>query len=180
MHETSLENMALCIERHFPPQLQDGAAKIVVDVGGANVNGSYRDLFAGMNIRYIAADMTDAPGVDLLMRDPYKIPLPDNAADLVISGQMLEHCEFFWQSFVEMIRVLKPSGRLFLIAPSTGPIHRYPVDCYRFYPDAYAALAKYANCRLIECWHDRRGEFEDLVGVFAKFYDAEHFPIVGS
>ena len=30
-------------------------------------------------------------------------------------------------------------------APSRGPEHRYPNDCWRFYPDGYRALAKYAR-----------------------------------
>jgi len=70
--------------------------------------------------------------------------------------------------FSEMARVVNDSGFIFLIAPSAGPIHNYPVDCYRFYPDSYRALAKYANCYLIELWHDNRGPWNDLVGVFNK------------
>ncbi len=176
MHQTSLENMQLCIDRYFTESAVGAPPKSVVDVGGADVNGSYRQLFVGKRVRFATVDMEAAPGVDIVLPDPYKIPLPDGAADYVISGQMLEHCEFFWLSFVEMVRILKPDGYLFLIAPSTGPIHRHPVDCYRFYPDAYAALAKYANCRLVECWHDRRGEFEDLVGVFTRHYNLDDIP----
>jgi SAM-dependent methyltransferase len=96
------------------------------------------------------------------------LPLADAAIDVVLSGQMLEHCELFWLTFGEMIRVLRPDGYLFLIAPSAGPIHRYPVDCYRFYPDAYAALAKFAGCHLVTCWLDERGPWRDLVGVFRR------------
>jgi SAM-dependent methyltransferase len=101
------------------------------------------------------------------MDDPYRLPLESGSVDVVVSGQMLEHCEFFWLAFAEMMRVLKPDGLLFLIAPSAGPIHRYPVDCYRFYPDAYAALARHAGCHLVECWLDERGPWRDRVGVFA-------------
>jgi glycosyltransferase involved in cell wall biosynthesis len=81
---------------------------------------------------------------------------------------MLEHCGFFWRSFGEMSRVCSPTGMIFLIAPSAGPIHRYPVDCYRFYPDAYRALAKHAGVHLVEVFHDDRGPWADLVGVFSK------------
>lgn len=57
-------------------------------------------------------------------------------------------------------------GYLFLIAPSSGPIHAYPVDCYRFHPDGFRALAKHSGCRLIELWNGDRGPGNDLVGVF--------------
>jgi len=103
-----------------------------------------------------------------VLDDPYRLPFADGSVDIVLSGQMLEHCEFFWLTFAEMMRVLKPDGYLFLIAPSAGPIHEYPVDCYRFYPDAYRALAKHAGCHLHEVWLDERGPWRDLVGVFAK------------
>lgn len=61
-----------------------------------------------------------------------------------------------------------PDGHLFLIAPSAGPIHRYPVDCYRYYLDSYRALARFAGCHLIDLRHDERGPRNDLVGVFAR------------
>ena len=57
-----------------------------------------------------------------------------------------------------------------MIAPSRGRIHRYPVDCYRFDPDSYAALAKYTNSVLIDCWLDATSPWGDLVGVFIKEY----------
>jgi hypothetical protein len=141
---------------------------VVLDIGGANVNGSYRDVFAGPQYRYRAADISAGEGVDIVLDDPYRIPLPDASVDIVLSGQMLEHCEFFWLAFQEMVRLLKPDGFIFLIAPSAGPIHRYPVDCYRFYPDAYGALAKFSGCLLHDVWRDERGPWQDLVGVFRK------------
>ena len=140
----------------------------VLDIGGADVNGSFRSVFNDPKFRYLTADLAAGPEVSITLEDPYKLPLDDASIDLVLSGQMLEHCEFFWLSFAEMVRVLKPGGYIFLIAPSKGPIHRHPVDCYRFYPDAYRALAKYANCRLVEVWCDERGPWNDLVGVFER------------
>ncbi|WP_051955530.1 methyltransferase domain-containing protein [Beijerinckia mobilis] len=117
---------------------------------------------------YTAADIHAGPGVHIVCENPYRLPLDDRSIDIVLSGQMLEHCEFFWLVFAEMIRVLRPGGFLFLIAPSAGPQHRYPVDCYRFYPDAYRALARYANCCLLDVWMDERGPWRDLVGVFQR------------
>ncbi|WP_211369589.1 methyltransferase domain-containing protein [Pseudoxanthomonas yeongjuensis] len=141
---------------------------MVLDVGGADVNGGYRQVFADPRFRYLTVDLAEGAGVDIVLDDPYRLPLEDGSVDIVLSGQMLEHCELFWLTFAEMMRVLKPDGYLFLIAPSAGPIHRYPVDCYRFYPDAYRALAKHNNCHLLEVWLDERGPWRDLVGVFAK------------
>lgn len=168
MHASSLENMYRCHARYLPPKvLQARGEMTVLDVGGADVNGGYRQVFADPQFHYRTVDLAEGNGVDIVLEDPYRFPLEDQSVDIVLSGQMLEHCEFFWLSFAEMMRVLKPDGFLFLIAPSAGPIHRYPVDCYRFYPDAYRALAKYAGCQLLEVWLDERGPWRDLVGVFS-------------
>ena len=169
MHASSLENMYLCYERFIAPSPQFNVDKVVVvDVGGANVNGGYKDVFSASRFHFLSVDLNAGDGVDIVLDDPYRLPFDDASVDVVLSGQMLEHCEFFWLSFAEMIRVLKPGGFLFLIAPSAGPIHRYPVDCYRFYPDAYRALAKYTNCQLHDVWLDERGPWRDLVGVFSR------------
>lgn len=169
MHVTSMENMERCYRRFVEgTELEKQERSLVLDLGGADLNGSYRDLFRAPCFDYIGADIAPGEGVSLVLGSPYEIPLEDASVDIVLSGQMLEHCEFFWQSFAEMVRVLKPSGFIFLIAPSAGPEHRYPVDCYRFYPDAYRALARYAGCELVDVWRDARGPWEDLVGVFRR------------
>jgi len=168
MHASSLENMRKCHDRFMAPAGYASRAWVsILDVGGADINGNYRDVFSLPNYHYLTADIADT-GVDIRLHDPYLIPLPDDSQDIVISGQAFEHCEYFWLTFQEMVRVMKKDGFLFLIAPSAGPIHRYPVDCYRFYPDAYAGLARLANCRLEAVWLDERGPWRDLVGVFRK------------
>ena len=169
MHASSMENMARCFRRYIgDEQLSKAECLKVLDIGGANVNGSYRDIIEGYNLSYLAADIADGDGVDVHMVDPYKIPLESNSIDIVISGQAFEHVEFFWLLFEEIVRVVKDDGFIFLIAPSSGVIHRHPVDCYRFYPDSYYALAKYTNINVLEILHDERGPWRDLVGIFSK------------
>ena len=139
----------------------------VVDLGAMNVNGSYRELFAA-DTDYVGVDLEPGPGVQVVLGDVYRLPFEDDSVDLVITGQMLEHCAHFWRVFTEIARILKPEGLAFIIAPSSGPVHRYPVDCYRFYPDSYQALADWSGLRLIHSWTDERGPWHDIVGVFQK------------
>lgn len=167
MHQSSLENMQRCYDFYVAArQVAPGEKLTVVEIGSEEFNGAYRHIFSDERFAYVGCDRAPGPGVDIVLDDPYKLPLPDASADFVVSGQMLEHCEFFWLSFAEMMRVLKPDGYLFLIAPSGGPIHNYPVDCYRFYPDSFRALARYTGCQLLDLWHDDRGPWNDLVGIF--------------
>ncbi len=171
MHASSLENMQKCYERYLAGSFIAAKQVItVLDVGGNDINGSYRQIFSHPKFQYITADLSSSESVNIFLNDAYRLPLADHSIDIVISGQAFEHVEFFWLSFQEMVRVLHPDGFIFLIAPSAGPIHRYPVDCYRFYPDAYQALAKYTNCYLEAVWQDERGPWKDLVGVFRKYF----------
>ncbi|PWE18737.1 methyltransferase type 11 [Marinicauda salina] len=164
MHASSAENMERCVRWYLP---DDRNALKIADLGSQSVNGSYRELFSGADA-FVGFDLEAGPGVDVVLDSPYDIPEEDGSFDLVVSGQMLEHCAHFWRVASEIERILKPGGLAFLIAPSAGPIHRYPVDCYRFYPDAWRALADWTGMRLVHVWMDQRGPWNDLVGVFSK------------
>lgn len=159
MHPSSLDNMRRLRERYLPAAF----AGRVVEVGSADVaGGGYRDLFRPP-IEYIGTDLSPGDGVDLVLDDPHVLPFPTASADVLISGQTLEHVPQFWRLFGEMVRV----GRLvFLIVPSDGPIHRYPVDCYRFLPDSMPGLAAAFGVELVECYRDDREPWRDLVAVF--------------
>ena len=171
MHVSSYQHMEDLVNRHLSPTSRIS----VVDIGSYDVNGSYRTLFGNPDWSYTGVDLESGPGVDLVLKSPYKLPIPSGSVDLVISGQAFEHVEFFWMTWLEMIRVLKPGGMIFLIAPSRGPEHRYPQDCWRFYPDGYHALAKFGGCEMVEVSTDWEphpdpgsGPWGDTVGVFRK------------
>jgi hypothetical protein len=155
--------------------LQDRASLSVVDIGAFDVNGSYRPLFDRPGWTYTGIDLEAGPGVDVVLESPYRYPLESGSVDLVVSGQAFEHVEYFWLTWLEMLRVIPDGGMIFLIAPSRGPEHRYPQDCWRFYPDGYRALARYGGCELVEV-HTHWGphpdpdsdQWGDTVGVFRK------------
>jgi hypothetical protein len=121
--------------------------------------GAYRPLFDRPGWRYEGADIAPGPNVDVVLDDPYRWNLPDAdySYDLVISGQAFEHIQFFWLTWMEMVRVFKP-GRADLPAGAgrAGPEHRHPVDCWRFYQDGIRALGEYGDVRVLEAT-TRRG-----------------------
>jgi SAM-dependent methyltransferase len=147
----------------------------IVDLGSYDVNGSYKRIFDVNGWRYTGIDLSNGNNVDIVLDSPYRLPLATNSIDVLVSGQAFEHINFFWLTWLEIARVVKPGGLIFLIAPSRGPEHRYPVDCWRFYPDAYRSLAKYAALELLEattdwepsCYEDSSA-WGDTVGVFRK------------
>lgn len=145
----------------------------IVEIGSQDVNGSIRDHFRGHD--YIGVDFANAKGVDVVLDDPYVLPFETGSVDVLLCSSCFEHSEFFWLTFQEMMRVLKPGGLCYLNVPSNGPVHGYPVDCWRFYPDSGEALAKWATRQglptaLLESFTTAQngGQFNDYVAVFVR------------
>ncbi|MDL2321671.1 class I SAM-dependent methyltransferase [Desulfosarcina sp. OttesenSCG-928-B08] len=147
MHQSSFLRMEWFVNTWLANAGHQPAEKIsVIDIGSYDVNGSYLPLFPESRFRYTGLDMEPGPNVDIVPQKTYDWrEIPNNAYDVVISGQALEHIEFFWVTFSEMVRILKPDGLMCLIAPRDHERHRYPIDAYRYDADGFAALAKYGN-----------------------------------
>ena len=131
-------------DRFFRTYVNRLAAPLVVDLGAMSVHGSLRSV-APAEARYIGVDIRDGPGVDVVMPDPYVLPFDTGSVDVVVSSSCFEHAEFFWLTWLEVMRVLKRTGVAYLNMPANGAFHRYPVDCWRFYPDSGRALARWAQ-----------------------------------
>lgn len=146
----------------------------VIEIGAQNINGSIRD-FCPDQFDYLGVDFVAGAGVDLVLDDPYSFPLESGSVDIVLSSSCFEHSEMFWLLFLEIMRVLKPHGLFYLNAPANGQFHRYPVDCWRFYPDSGKALISWAkrngmNPALLESYTSAQRDdiWNDFVAVFIK------------
>ena len=171
MHSSSLQHVRQLVDRH----LTDQPTLNVIDIGSYDVNGSYKSMFDRDGWTYTGVDLTAGPNVDVVLSSPYLLPFASYSVDVIVSGQACEHVEFFWLTWLEMARVLKPGGVIFLLAPSRGPEHRYPQDCWRFYPDGYRALAAYGDLEMVSVTTDWAEHAEpdsapwgDTVGVFRQ------------
>jgi SAM-dependent methyltransferase len=164
MHPESYNEMARLIATYLSPK-----EKLrILDVGSFDVNGSYRDLMDNENWKYEGGDMAAGPNVEHVFTDPYHWGLDDEIFDVVMSGQTFEHIPYFWLAWREIVRVLKPGGLIFLIAPSCGPEHRYPVDCWRFYRDGFRALGDLENLVVLEAETKWENPWGDTIGVYWK------------
>ncbi len=163
MHQSSLDKM-----RWFVDNWLDGLRGRplrILDLGSMDINGSYRQFFDDPQWRYQGADLAAGDNVDILLRDAYRWrEVPASSQDVVISGQAFEHMPFFWAGMQQIDRALKPGGLACIIAPSRGYEHRYPVDCWRFYRDGFAALADYCGLELLDSrtqWERQGYESDD-------------------
>lgn len=146
----------------------------LIDIGAQDVQGSLKKVCPA-HLAYTGVDFVAGKGVDVVLDDPYVLPFGNETIDVVVSSSALEHSEMFWLVFLEIMRVLKPTGLFYLNVPSNGVFHRYPVDCWRFYPDSGNALVKWARRNgydpvLLESFVARQQSdvWNDFVAVFLK------------
>jgi SAM-dependent methyltransferase len=173
MHPTAQANAQRFLERYATELLRIDPQPRLLEIGSQDVNGSLRGLFGRFD--YTGVDFAPGKGVDVVLDDPYTLPYADASADVVVASSVFEHSQLFWVLFLEILRVLKPTGLFYLNVPSNGQFHRHPVDCWRFYPDSGMALAAWAQRNgvpavLLESYTSAQsgGEWNDFVGVFLK------------
>jgi SAM-dependent methyltransferase len=118
------------LDNYFSPGMES-----ILEVGSFDVNGSLKSV-KPLDSKWIGMDIEKGPGVDVVNQPGEKFPFPDEHFDLVVATSVFEHDPAFWKTLSEMARVVKKSGFLYISAPSNGMVHRYPLDCFRFYPDA--------------------------------------------
>lgn len=180
MHDTSFENLELFAKTY----LSNFNNLKVLDVGSRLRTHEKKVKWKRIlkDHDYIGVDLVDGDNVDIVLEDPYVYPFESNSIDVIIANSIFEHSEFFWELFIELIRILKPSGLLYINAPSNGDFHRGPfnqdllVDVYRFYPDSGKALQKWGNKNgykdliLLESYifNRRDKNWNDFVAVFVK------------
>ena len=122
---------------------QDDEIKIV-EIGSQSINENIKEHL-NKNHEYIGVDIVKGNNVDIVLEDPYKLPFEKDTIDVVISISTFEHTEFFWLSYLEILRVLKPTGLFFLNVPSNSKYHRHSTDNWRFYPDSSQALESWGH-----------------------------------
>jgi SAM-dependent methyltransferase len=157
MHTSSLEKMRKFVSQYL--EIYRGKELKVLDVGSCDINGSYRSLFEVNKWQYHGLDVAAGKNVDIVIKDIYRWKeIRYNTYDVVISGQAFEHIEYFWLTMQEIARVMKTGGLCCIIAPSSGFVHKYPLDCWRFYSDGLLALARYAGLEAIEAYTENQSE----------------------
>ena len=141
MHYTAEQNA----RRFFKNYVYHKTDNIKILELGSQIGGFNIRSLSPINSIYTGVDISLYPGVDVVLKNEYEYPFEDNTFDVIISSSCFEHIDFFWVSFLEILRVLKPYGVFYLNAPSIGDFHRYPIDSWRFYPDSGHSLIKWAN-----------------------------------
>lgn len=179
MHGSSYAKAEVFLSAYRAELAVSGRALRVLEVGSKSYDAqdTYRGLFASDRFDYVGLDIEAGANVDLVPANHFVWnEIADASFDLCVSGQTFEHNPYFWVTFAEMARVLRPGGLAFVVAPGAGHVHRYPVDCWRFYPDSWAALASLTGMELVESYFEtddlaprvEGGQWRDSVGIARK------------
>ena len=105
-----------------------------------------RAIFAGNDTAdYVGVDMIEGPGVDVAV----DLSGDFEAIDRALAGRrfgtvfclsVLEHCENPFAMAKNLVRLLKPGGKVCVSVPFAFRLHAYPDDFWRFTPSGVRKL----------------------------------------
>jgi len=133
----------------------------IIDIGSANINGTYRNTFNRFAWTYVGADTSAGNNVDIIIDSSYEWKcIESEYYDVVISGQTLEHVKRPWECVKAMERILTRGGIIMIIVPWTWEVHKYPIDCWRILPDGLESLmCEWCNFIKIDCGISERDTY---------------------
>lgn len=137
MHPDSMRLMDMLCRTHL--QYVERGMRVCDDGGLYNSpDKTYRTLFPGTE--YHVCDIVAHPSVTHVKPGPFTLPFENQYFDLVVSGQMLEHCQNPFKAVAEMKRVVKVGRCIAVIVPSAGRRHDAQ-DGWRFMNDAFRFIS---------------------------------------
>ncbi|MGZ8763786.1 MAG: class I SAM-dependent methyltransferase, partial [Acidimicrobiia bacterium] len=108
--------------RHAFAALRRGANVIALDADG----GELKEVRATIGAMAEAGELTDgARGVGVgggqVQGDALELPFPDDSLDRIVCSEVLEHIWDDERAISELVRVLKPGGRMAVTVPTRFP-----------------------------------------------------------
>jgi glycosyltransferase involved in cell wall biosynthesis/SAM-dependent methyltransferase len=147
----------------------------VLDVGAGAA--PYRALFSHCEYRthdfakYSKyRDGTEGRYTDLdYVSDICKIPVPDASFDVILCTEVLEHVPRPIDALIEMVRIVRPGGRLFITAPLGSGLHQQPYHFYGGYTEHwYRKFLSDYGCEVLEITPNH-GFFANLAQECCRF-----------
>jgi SAM-dependent methyltransferase len=113
----------------------------------------YAPLFAPYVDEHVGVDHADSPhaltSVDVIAT-AYEVPLESGTFDTVLMTEVLEHLERPADALEEVLRLLRPGGKVILTTPFIWPLHEEPRDFFRYTPHGLDHLLSSAGFADVE------------------------------
>jgi len=117
--------------KHLMPWLPNSNDLTVLDLGSGT--GFFTDLLASSYQQVIGLDLSKGmlrfakesrnKAITWLEADVHKIPLQDESVDLIYSNLVIQWCDPLDVAIAEMLRVLKPGGKILFTTLVDGTLH---------------------------------------------------------
>jgi len=120
---------------------EQAPAPSILEIGSRNVTGvTRRNLFAHC-ADYVGFDVVAGEGVDIV-GDAHRLSkcFPAARFDFVYAISVFEHLLFPWKVVLEINKVLKPEGYVYVSTHPVWPEHEMPWDFWRFPHNGFHAL----------------------------------------
>jgi SAM-dependent methyltransferase len=125
---------------------QERRLQMIIDAAGERISGRIMEdgcgvgmymqhllplggTVIGLDFDFERVAESHALGLDVINAAGEHLPYPDGHFDLVMSNEVIEHVQNDRLAVEEMVRVLKPGGRLVLFCPNIG----YPFETHGIY-----------------------------------------------
>ena len=136
----------------FAERVNELPAPVILEIGSRNVTGANPRAHFTAPGRYIGCDIHPGPNVDVVV-DAHRLSdvIAPSSVDVVVSFSVFEHLLFPWKVVLEINRILKPGGLVFIATHPAWPAHELPWDFWRFPVGGLAHLfGEATGFRLIE------------------------------
>jgi SAM-dependent methyltransferase len=160
--------------RRAATEIPPGAS--VLDVGAGTA--PFRELFAHTNYKTCDWDHSIYDEKVDIRAPATSIPVDDASFDAVVCTQVLEHVPEPGAVLAELLRILRPGGRLLITAPLVWFLHEEPHDYYRYTPHGLRFLLTRAGFADIEIapMGDSFSTLAELVANLGWMMGADHDP----
>ena len=142
----------------------------VVEAGSKSFHGQpgHRDLFS--DCQFLGTDKDAGEGVDRVVNwekalDVLALVDEEGLFDVLICGQMLEHCAHFWDALAHFRHAVRPGGLVYIVAPGHQTYHD-PPDYWRFHQDATTVWGELLKADPLETWGQLPEYPGDVGGIY--------------
>lgn len=136
---------------HFISLSQQAHSPSLLEIGSRNVTGVTRRHLFSHCVDYVGFDILAGDGVDIV-GDAHRLSeiCPLEHFDFVYSISVFEHLLFPWKAVLEINKVMKSGGYVFVSTHPVWPTHQLPWDFWRFPCNGFHALFnKYTGFEIV-------------------------------
>lgn len=125
----------------FHQLVRDAAPEVAIEVGSRARSGNLYREWLPDTCRYVGFDVHSGPNVDVVC-DAHRLSayIDHGSVDVAWSISTFEHLAMPWVAAVELGRVMRVGGLLYVQSHQTWPVHDAPWDFWRFSKFAWDAL----------------------------------------